>query len=102
MEHKNRTFNIFGSKWKIVFGKAVNENNEWILGYTTFPEKIITVSVVDDKGNPLEEREILITIKHEILHAICIEGLYSDINNDEPAIEWLAKCLQALQEQKII
>lgn len=43
-----------------------------------------------------------VSFLHEIVHAILNEGQYSGSSDDEPLVEWLAKCLKHLKDQKVI
>ena len=50
----------------------------------------------------MQENEILITLYHEIIHAILLTGQYINSSNDEPLVEWLARCILSLKNQKIL
>lgn len=39
---------------------------------------------------------------HEIVHSIFQTGQYMSCDNDEPLVEWTARCLKALKQQHII
>ena len=71
---KEKSYNLFGSTWRIQF---VDE-------------------VVDEKD------EIELTVLHGIVHSIFQTGQYMSCDNDEPLVEWTARCLKALKEQHII
>ena len=53
-------------------------------------------------GKDVQENEILITLYHEIIHAILLTGQYMRSSADEPLVEWLARCILSLKNQKIL
>lgn len=88
---KEKSYNLFGSTWRIQFvDEVVGENNKWLFGETESPSRLITMD------------EIELTVLHEIVHSIFQTGQYMSCNNDEPLVEWTARCLKALKEQHII
>ena len=42
------------------------------------------------------------TYYHEILHSILNEGQYKEESDNEPLIEWMAKCLLQLKKQNAL
>lgn len=103
MELKNRSFNIFGSKYRIKFvDNVLDEESNWIYGKTDASSKEILISTKLSNGKDVQENEILITLYHEIMHAILLTGQYTDSSGDEPLVEWLARCILSLKNQKIL
>lgn len=103
MELKNRSFNIFGSKYRIKFvDNVLNEEGDWTYGKIDTYSKEIQVSIKLSNGKDMQENEILITLYHEIIHAILSAGQYINSCNDEPLVEWLARCILSLKNQKIL
>ena len=101
MELKNKSFNIFGTKYKIKFvDNVLDEEGNWIYGRVYTSSKEIQVSIKLSNGKDVQEDEILITLYHEIIHAILLTGQYVNSSNDEPLVEWLANCIYSLLEQK--
>ena len=101
MELKNKSFNIFGSKYRIKFvDNVLDEEGNWIYGKVDTSSKEIQVSIKLSNGKDVQENEILITLYHEIIHAILLTGQYINSSNDEPLVEWLANCIYSLLEQK--
>lgn len=101
-EYKNRTIKIFDTQWKIKFlDKVYNCNNNWVFGLSVGAERTLYVSLKDDKDKPLKDSEIQDTVIHEVLHAILDTLCFFDVSNNEPAIEWLTKCLIQLEKQGI-
>lgn len=103
MELKNKSFNIFGSKYRIKFvDNVLNEEGDWTYGKIDTYSKEIQVSIKLSNGKDMQENEILITLYHEIIHAILSAGQYINSCNDEPLVEWLARCILSLKNQKIL
>jgi len=46
----------------------------------------------------MSKSETKITLLHELLHAILDEGQYFAQSEDEPMVEWLARCLKSLMD----
>ena len=103
MELMNKSFNIFGSKYRIKFvDNVLDEESNWIYGKTDATSKEILISTKLSNGKDVQENEILITLYHEIMHAILLIGQYTDYSSDEPLVEWLARCILSLKNQKIL
>ena len=103
IELKNKSFNIFGSKYRIKFmDNVLNEEGDWIYGKVDTSSKEIQVSIKLSNGKDIQENEILITLYHEIIHAILLIGQYTSSSSDEPLVEWLARCILSLKNQKIL
>ena len=103
MELKNKSFNIFGTKYRIKFvDNVLNEESNWIYGKTDAISKEILISTKLSNGKNVQENEILITLYHEIMHAILLIGQYVNSSSDEPLVEWLARCILSLKNQKIL
>ena len=103
MELKNKSFNIFGTKYKIKFvDNVLDEEGNWMYGRVDTSSKEIQVSIKLSNGKDVQENEILITLYHEIIHAILLTGQYVNSSNDEPLVEWLARCILSLKNQKIL
>lgn len=103
MELKNKSFNIFGSKYRIKFvDNVLNRENNWVYGKTDVISKEILISTKLSNGKDVPENEILITLYHEIIHAILLAGQYINSSDDEPLVEWLARCILSLKNQKIL
>ena len=100
----NKHFQLFGEKWTIkVLDKLVDEDD----GHEYFGLSQRCARNAIKIGKTLRNVEITeetleITLLHELMHAICDSGQYFDISQNEPFIEWTAKCLHSLKKQKII
>ena len=102
MKNKDIEFNIFGTPYKLEFKESRNSEDEWCYGTFNYARKDINISEKLEDGTKLPQREINLSKMHELVHAICCEGQYFKINEDEPFIEWMAKCLISLKEQGVI
>ena len=103
MELKNKSFNIFGTKYRIKFmDNVLDEEGNWTYGNINTHSKEIQVSIKLSNGKDMQENEILITLYHEIIHAILSAGPYINSCNNEPLVEWLARCILSLKNQKIL
>lgn len=104
IEFKNKKFNLFGTEWQIRFEDVVLDPNDKheIYGCTYRGGiNVITLARTVD-GNKVSNKELKITMLHEIMHAIFTTGQYFSSNDDEPLVEWCARCLNQLIEKKII
>lgn len=100
MEYKDCKINLFNIIYSIKFVDEIKdetsekEGTSYPYGMTNFRSKIIIIAKKDHySGRAFTKDEISITLLHEILHAVSSEGMYTDINDNEPFIDWAAKCL---------
>lgn len=92
---KEKSYNLFGSTWKIQFvDEVVGENDKWLFGETESPSRVITISTKKPDGSKLSKDEIELTV----LHTFHIPNWTIYCDNDEPLVEWTARCLKALKE----
>lgn len=99
-QYKNRTIKIFDTEWKIKFlDKVYTDENKWVFGLCVGAERTLFVSLKDVNDKPLKDSEIQDTIIHEVLHATLDTLCFFEISNNEPAVEWLTKCLIQLEKQ---
>lgn len=106
--YKDTSFHLFGSFYTVKFIDSVSKLEEkegrtsrnFLYGIT-FPEKqTIYISTKDRDGNLLSDSVIKATLLHEMVHAIFDAGCYHDSNLDEPLVEWTARCILSLLDQK--
>ena len=104
MNFRNRTFKIFNTTDKLKFVDNIEseDDNSTVLGTTDSSLKIIEIRTKDKLGKVINKNDLYITLLHEIIHAIFIEGQYLQANQDEPLVEWTAKCLKHLIDQKVL
>ena len=56
----------------------------------------------DKDGNIIPKEELQLTFLHELMHAILGTGQYNVYSQDEPHVEWLARCIYSLLQQKVL
>lgn len=102
MDMKNKTINIFGSRYKIKYiDKVYDDDNNWIYGKVDYSNKEILISVLREDNKQVQKEEIELTTYHELTHAILMAGQYMSCSNDEPLVEWIARCMVSLKKQGI-
>ena len=101
---KDRRFNIFGTKYSLCYMDSINADDpdKFTWGDTDGRIHKIQVATKDINGKPINDDELDITLLHELFHAILSEGQYRSCNEDEPLVEWLARCVHSLKKQGII
>lgn len=101
---KKKEFDLLGTKYTIQYVDKieVEEENVFRSGATNPAAHRITLAKLDYEGKPMNKNEAKITLIHELIHAILDEGQYHNSSADEPMVEWLARCLKSLKDQKII
>lgn len=107
MEYKNRTIDIFGTKWYIKYVPkvfSIDEDNPDILvwGDCDHSTRTIRVALTNLKGDKIPNEDIKNTLLHELMHCIFGSGAYNNVNDDEPLVEWCAKCIRSLLKQKVL
>lgn len=106
MKFKDTKIKIFDEEYQLKYVDEVNYENmnesTFYWGITNSTTKEIQVATKDINGNQLKDSQIKNTLYHELLHAIFSEGCYLASNNDEPLVEWTAKCLTSLNKQGVI
>ena len=101
-QYKDRKIKIFDTYWKIKFlDKVYDGGNHWVFGLCVGSERTLYISLKDYNNKPLKDSEIQDTIIHEVIHAILDTMCFFEISNNEPAVEWLSKCLVQLEKQGI-
>lgn len=101
---KEEKFDLFGSNWTIKYGDKieVEGENDFQFGLTDYINRVISVAIKDNQGEPLPEEEVEMCKLHELIHAILGTGMYGEISGDEPLVEWLARSIYSLRKQDII
>lgn len=104
MNKKNRTIKIFNAKYKLIFVDCVepSKQDDFAFGHCNSARYTIKVSTKGPDGKPLSDDIIMQSLLHELIHAILNEGQYLGYSDDEPLVEWLAKCLKHLIDQQVI
>lgn len=97
MEYKDRTIDIFGSKWKLKFVDKIDlEDDSNPDGITDANKRLIAVSTNQS------DNEVMITLLHELIHAILDTGQYLNSSQNEPMVEFVARSLYSLTKQGLI
>lgn len=97
MEYKDRTIDIFGSKWKLKFVDKIDlEDDSNPDGITDANKRLIAVSTNQS------DNEVMITLLHELIHAILDTGQYLNSSQNEPMVEFVARSLYSLTKQRLI
>lgn len=97
MEYKDRTIDIFGSKWKLKFVDKIDlEDDSNPDGITDANKRLIAVSTNQS------DNEVMITLLHELIHAVLDTGQYLDSSQNEPMVEFVARSLYSLTKQGLI
>lgn len=103
MDMKNKTINIFGSKYKIKYiDKVYDEEGNWLYGKVDTSNKEILISTLLHDDKPVQREEVEISLYHEIYHAVLITGQYMQCSDDESLVEWLARCTYSLIKQNVL
>lgn len=102
-EFKDFSFELFGTTWNVKFIEKSKEleDGKYELGNSNYMTNTITVSTHDADGNPLSEENVKLTLFHEIVHSIFATGSYISSTEDEPLVEWTARCINSLLKQQI-
>lgn len=93
---KNRSIDIFGTKWKIKFVDEIKVEDDAEVDGICNPFTR-TISIAKDEASDMN-----ITLFHEIIHAILHTGQYHDISQNEPLVEFLARGLNAMVKQGLL
>ena len=103
MELKNRKIKIGNSTWKVQLRDKITEDieNYW-LGESNALYKTIKITTKYPDNKDLEYITKLETYYHELMHSIFGEGQYFNEKENEPLVEWCAKCLAQLKLQDAI
>lgn len=91
----NKKIDLFGTKYTIKIVDKLEDNENRYDGQIYHDSYIIKIARYI--GNTKSSNEEMIrSLLHEINHAIFTTGQYLQTNEDEPLIEWLARCMYSL------
>lgn len=100
---KQKRIKIFNTTYTIKYiDKIENNENKFVFGRTNAIDKHIYIVTKNDNNKKLSNVEIKTTLYHELIHAILSEGAYKKESDNEPLVEWIAKCLVQLNTNNII
>ena len=95
----NKKIDIFGTKYTIKIVDTLDtETDTEVKRYAgvTYHDNL-TIEIARNIGDfKVSNEDMTRTLLHEINHAIFATGQYLQTNNDEPLIEWLARCMYSL------
>ena len=99
-----KIIDLFGTKWRVKFVDHIikDDNGDTFWGRTNHSKGLIEVGTVDSDGRKLSNEELRLTLLHEIMHAVFGTGQYWSMNDDEPLVEWCARCLNSIYKSKIL
>lgn len=94
---KDKTIDIFGSKWKLIFVDQLLTDDKIVAdGITDSTNRTITIY------SKQPSNEVQITLLHELIHAILNSGQYFNISRNESAVEFLARSFYSLIKQGVL
>lgn len=98
---KNKVINLFGTKFTIKYVNTLidEETGSFLYGRTDSIYNKVEISTKLPDGTSLPEEEIELTLWHELFHVIFFNGQYLHCYQDEPLVEWSAKCIKTLLKQ---
>ena len=100
-----KKFNIFGTTFKVLWLDKITpeQDGDFIYGQHDGVAKTLKIALKDRDGKTdLPETEIELSFYHELTHAILGEGAYGGYTTDEPMVEWMAKFIRSLKQQKVL
>jgi hypothetical protein len=101
METKDFKFTIANDNWLVKYVDNLEDGEGNVLfGQTLYGDNIIRIATHRPNGKRYSDKEIQRTLLHELVHVIFAEGQYLGSCNDEPLVEWVARCLQDLLKFK--
>lgn len=99
---EKKNLNLFGTTYSISKVDTIKEEDgNYLYGRANYRDHKIEVANKVDKKR-VTNREQRITLLHKLFHVILKEGQYISCSNDEPLVEWLARCTNAALEQGVI
>ena len=104
MEIKNRQIKIGNSRWKVKLEESMlgEDGESFYFGISNATYKEIKLSTKLPDNTKIKDDSLQETYYHEILHSILNEGQYNEESDNEPLVEWIAKCLLQLKKQNAL
>lgn len=101
---KTKSFEIFGTKYTIGWVEEIADKSSkgTTVGLCDSTNSKIWVATKLPNGDNISKEEQEKNKIHELIHAILNEGQYLNCSEDEPLVEWLARCIYSLKKQKVI
>lgn len=103
MNNNSKTVNILGTTYTIEYVDKIDiEEPNFRFGECCSASHNIKIATKYYDKKDIEDYEISRNLLHEIIHAILDEGQYFQESNNEPLVEWLARCIQSIIKQNIL
>lgn len=103
MINNSKTINIFGTTYTIEYVDKIDiEEPNFRFGEESSADHTIKIALKYNEAGDIEKSELDKNLIHEIIHAILDEGQYFQESNNEPLVEWLARCIYNILKQNII
>lgn len=104
MEIKNRQIKIGNSRWKVKLEESMlsEDGKSFYFGTSNATYKEIKLSTKLPDNTKIKDDSLQETYYHEMLHSILDEGQYKEESDNEPLVEWIAKCLLQLKKQNAL
>lgn len=101
---KTKDFEIFGTKYTLGYVEEIDDkaSKGTTVGLCDSTNSKVWVATKLPNGDSISEEEQEKNKIHGLIHAILNEGQYLDCSDDEPLVEWLARCIYSLKKQEII
>lgn len=101
---KEKKFDIFGVEYLIKEVKEIKvEDKEGVFRHGETNSLTREIQIAKSAKNiDLGKRDNRLTLLHELFHAFLDEGQYLDLSDEEPLVEWLARCTNAAIEQGVL
>ena len=102
--NNNKTVDIFGTTYTIEYVDKIDSDNDdtFIEGWCNSSKCNIKVAIKYKDGTDIPDDVIKKNLIHELIHAILNEGQYLRNSDDEPLVEWLARCIHSILKQNIL
>lgn len=97
--NRNTNFQLFDEDWGLRFVDKLDDN---LLGLSNGGLRQIDIAEKDKEGNSYPEKVVKMTIAHELIHAILDSGQYMELSQNEPLVEWIARCMYSLKKQQVL
>ena len=100
MEEKK--VNIFGTEYTIKYVDSIkSEDNLVTDGLCDPANRTITIVTKQPNNNLISKQDVNKNTLHELIHAFLDEGQYLEYSDNEPLIEWLARCFYSILKQDV-
>ena len=101
---KDKIIDILGTEYTVKYVDKIPMPNEhtYRFGQENSANHTIEIATKFYNGSPISKEELDKNLIHECIHAILDEGQFFEESDNEPLVEWLARCIYSLKKQKVI